>query len=91
MARKKSKNGQRRPKVLKARPKAIALAALHITESLLLELEAAEILSQKEIRGLLKDALTTLQKASRQEGTRNCAVASEIVYTIREQYTRSRI
>ncbi|HXV31653.1 MAG TPA: hypothetical protein VD840_15110 [Sinorhizobium sp.] len=91
MARKKSSNGQRRPKVLKARPKAVALAALHITESLLLELEAAELLSPKEIRGLLKDAMTTLQKASAQEGVRSCAVASEIVGAIREQYTRSKV
>lgn len=92
MARKKSTNGhtaQRQPKVLKAKPKAIALAALHITESLLLELEAAELLSPREIRGLLKDAMTTLQKAGRQEGLRSCTVASEIVSSIRERYTRS--
>ncbi|OHV81913.1 hypothetical protein [Ensifer sp. LCM 4579] len=93
MARKKSTNGysaRRRPKVLKAKPKAIALAALHITESLLLELEASELLSSKEIRGLLKDAMTTLQKAGRQEGMRNCTVAGDIVGSIREQYARSR-
>ncbi|ODR89662.1 hypothetical protein A8M32_20360 [Sinorhizobium alkalisoli] len=93
MARKKSTNGhsaRRRPKVLKAKPKAIALAALHIMESLLLELEASELLSSKEIRGLLKDAMTTLQKAGRQEGMRNCTVASDIVGSIREQYARSR-
>ncbi|MBP2234663.1 hypothetical protein J2Z31_001153 [Sinorhizobium kostiense] len=93
MARKKSTNGQtaqRRPKVLKAKPKAIALAALHITESLLLELEAAELLSAKEIRGLLKDAVTTLQKAGRQQGLRSCTSAAEIVNAIREHYARSR-
>lgn len=93
MARKITSNGcaaRHRPKVLKAKPKAIALAALHITESLLLELEASELLSSKEIRGLLKDAMATLQKAGRQEGIRNCAVASDIVGSIREQYARLR-
>ncbi|ASY66015.1 hypothetical protein SJ05684_b50330 (plasmid) [Sinorhizobium sojae CCBAU 05684] len=91
--KKKSRNGcaaRRRPNVLKAKRKAIALAALHITESLLLELEASELLSPKEIRGLLKDAMTTLRKAGRQEGMRNCTVASDIVGSILEQYARSR-
>lgn len=75
-------------KLLATRPRAVALAALHVSESVLLELEASELLSAAEIRGLLKDASTTLRNAAEQVDNRSCLIASEIVDSMRENFKR---
>jgi hypothetical protein len=54
-------------------PRAVALAALHVSESVLLELEGSHLLSAAEISGLLKE--TTLRNAD-QVDNRSCALAS---------------
>lgn len=77
------------PVLLGSRPKAIALAALHVSESLLLELEASEVLTAREVKGVLKDAATTLRNAADQD-SRSCFVASEIVESMREKFKKSR-
>ncbi|TIN30643.1 MAG: hypothetical protein E5Y31_06445 [Mesorhizobium sp.] len=77
-------------KLLAARPRAVALAALHVSESVLLELEASELLSAAEIRGLLKDASTTLRNAAEQVDNRSCLIASEIVDSMRENFKRNK-
>lgn len=77
-------------KLLAARPKAVALAALHVSESVLLELEASHLLSAAEIRGLLKDASKTLRNAADHVDNRSCAVASEIVESMRENFKRNK-
>ncbi|MGX5851092.1 hypothetical protein ACWGTO_28920 [Mesorhizobium sp. PL10] len=92
MAKKKSRA---RPsgdlvKLLATRPRAVALAALHVSESVLLELEASHLLSAAEIRGLLKDASTTLRNAADQVDNRSCAAASEIVESMRENFKRNK-
>ncbi|OBQ71277.1 hypothetical protein EB233_27765 [Mesorhizobium erdmanii] len=92
MAKKKSRT---RPssdllKLLATRPRAVALAALHVSESVLLELEASELLSARQIRGLLKDASTTLRNAAGQVDNRSCFIASEIVDSMRENFTRNK-
>ncbi|AZN96424.1 hypothetical protein EJ066_03490 [Mesorhizobium sp. M9A.F.Ca.ET.002.03.1.2] len=92
MAKKKSRT---RPssdllKLLATRPRAVALAALHVSESVLLELEASELLSSAEIRGLLKDASMTLRNAADQTDNRSCLIASEIVDSMRENFRRNK-
>ncbi|WP_143748636.1 hypothetical protein [Mesorhizobium sophorae] len=77
-------------KLLATRPRAVALAALHVSESVLLELEASELLSAAEIRGLLKDASTTLRNAADQVDNRSCLIASEIVDSMRESFKRNK-
>ncbi|MFB9983913.1 hypothetical protein [Mesorhizobium kowhaii] len=77
-------------KLLATRPRAVALAALHVSESVLLELEASELLSAAEIRGLLKDASTTLRNAAEQVDNRSCLIASEIVESMRENFKRNK-
>ena len=77
-------------KLLATRPRAVALAALSVSESVLLELEASQLLSAAEIRGLLKDASTTLRNAADQVDNRSCAVASEIVESMRENFKRNK-
>jgi hypothetical protein len=76
--------------LLGSRPRAIALAALHVSESLLLELEAYEVLSASEIRGLLKDAAITLRNAADQADNRSCLIAGETVESMRENFKRSK-
>lgn len=76
--------------LLATRPRAVALAALHVSESVLLELEASHLLSAAEIRGLLKDASTTLRNAADQADNRSCIVASEIVESMRENFKRNK-
>ncbi|MBZ9677700.1 hypothetical protein [Mesorhizobium sp. ES1-1] len=71
------------------RPEAIALAALHVSEALLLELEASEILTAREIRGVLKDAATTLRNAGVEN--RSCIVASEMIEALRESFKKSKV
>jgi len=80
MAKKKSRDRRSGDllKLLATRPRAVALAALHVSESVLLELEASEVLSPAEIRGLLRDASLTLRNAADQADNRSCLVASEI-------------
>lgn len=92
MAKKKSRNGRSGDilVILASRPRAIALAALHISESLLLELEASEILTAREIRGVLKDAAATLRNATDQVDNRSSLVASDIVESMRENFKRGR-
>lgn len=92
MAKKKSRD---RPSgdllvLLASRPRGVALAALHVIESLLLELEASEILTAREIRGVLKDAATTLRNAAGEVDNRSCLVASEIVESMRENFKKSK-
>ena len=92
MAKKKSRT---RPsgdllKLLATRPRAVALAALHVSESVLLELEASQLLSAAEIRGLLRDASTTLRNAADQVDNRSCLIASEIVESMRENFKRNK-
>ena len=77
-------------KLLATRPRAVALAALHVSESVLLELEASELLSAAEIRGLLRDASTTLRNAADQVDNRSCLIASEIVESMRENFKRNK-
>jgi len=77
-------------KLLATRPRAIALAALHVSESVLLELEASELLSAAEIRGLLKDASTTLRNAAGEVDNRSCLAASKIVDSMRENFKRNK-
>lgn len=79
-------------RLLKAKPKAVALAALYVCESILLELEAAEILTANDVRGLLKDASRSLRQAGAVEkkSKENWTKASEIVDTIREDFDRVR-
>jgi len=77
-------------KLLATRPRAVALAALHVSESVLLELESSEILSASEIRGLLKDASTTLRNAANKADSRSCLVASEIIDSMRENFRRNK-
>jgi hypothetical protein len=89
------KKGRARPsgdlvKLLATRPRAVALAALHVSESVLLELEASELLSAAQIRGLLKDASTTLRNAAVQVDNRSCLIASEIVDSMRENFKRNK-
>ncbi|MER8632984.1 hypothetical protein NKI77_23350 [Mesorhizobium opportunistum] len=86
----RSRPGGDLPVVQGNRPKAIALAALHLSEALLLELEASEILTAREIRGVLKDAATTLRNAATQVDNRSCMVASEMVEAIRESFKKSK-
>jgi len=90
MAKKKSRNRRSGDllKLLATRPRAVALAALHVNESVLLELEASEVLSAAEIRGLLRDASLTLRNAADQADNRSCLVASEIVESMRENFKR---
>lgn len=74
-------------KILRARSKAVALAALYICESLLLELESQEILQRKDIEGLLKDAAKTLRAAAGERQDRpDHATAAEIIDLIRAQH-----
>jgi hypothetical protein len=77
---------RRQQMLLRANPRAIALAALYICESILVELHSSEVLSSKEIRGLLKDAATTLRGAQTQGKKKTCLAASEIVTSISRQY-----
>ncbi|MBZ9892205.1 hypothetical protein LB559_30180 [Mesorhizobium sp. BR1-1-3] len=77
-------------KLLATRPRAVALAALHVSESMLLEFEASELLSAAEIRGLLKDASMTLRNAAEQVDNRSCLIASEIVDSMRENFKRNK-
>ncbi|MER9592618.1 hypothetical protein NKI94_28130 [Mesorhizobium australicum] len=91
MAKKKSRT---RPtsdllKLLATRPRAVALAALHVSESVLLELEASELLSARQIRGLLKDASKTLRNAG-QVDNRSSFIAAEIVDSMQETFTRNK-
>ena len=58
-------------KVAKAKPRAIALAALYICESILLELESEEILTTKDVRGLLRDAAKTLRQVGNMKKNNN--------------------
>ncbi|MBZ9670658.1 hypothetical protein FJ970_10245 [Mesorhizobium sp. B2-1-8] len=92
MAKKKSRT---RPtsdllKLLATRPRAVALAALHVSESVLLELEASELLSARQIRGLLKDASRTLRNAAGQVDNRSSFIAAEIVESMQENFTRNK-
>ncbi|MDG4880904.1 hypothetical protein [Mesorhizobium sp. WSM4884] len=77
-------------KLMATRPRAVALAALHVSESVLLELEASELLSAAEIRGLLRDASTTLRNAADEVDNRSCLVASKIVESMRENFKRNK-
>ena len=77
-------------KLLATRPRAVALAALHVSELVLLELEASELLSPTEIRGLLKDASSTLRNAADHADNRSCLVAAEIVESMRENFKRNK-
>jgi hypothetical protein len=88
MEKNKSAKGaaRRQQQILNAKPRAIALAALYISESVLLELQASEILSSKDIRGLLRDAATTLRGAGAQGKKKTCRAASEIVDSISRLY-----
>ncbi|QKC98594.1 hypothetical protein EB231_31090 [Mesorhizobium sp. NZP2298] len=92
MAKKKSRDRRSGDllKLLATRPRAVALAALHVSESVLLELEASEVLSPSEIRGLLRDASLTLRNAADHADNRSCLVASEIVESMRESFKRSK-
>lgn len=71
-------------------PRAIALAALYICESLLLELEEKKIVTGKDVEGLLKDAAKTLRGASDAGSDRDSLAASQIVEAISEQLERAR-
>lgn len=73
-------------KILRARSKAVALAALYICESLLLKLESQEILQRKDIEGLLKDAAKTLRAAAGENDQSDHATAAEIIDMIRAQH-----
>ncbi len=75
-------------KLVHATPKAIALAAIYICESLLLELEARQILQAAEVQGLLKDAVKTLRAAEGMTGAEDYFAASDLVDFIREQHDR---
>ncbi|MCT8999395.1 hypothetical protein [Chelativorans intermedius] len=88
MAKKKSVEGISRaePLILNAKPKAIALAALYISESLLLELHASQVLSTKDVEGLLTDALTALHNEEERFGKESCTMARKILHALFKQY-----
>lgn len=75
-------------KIMHAKPGAIALAALYILESLLLELEARAFLSEDDVQGLLSDAAKTLRAASGDFEKTYALPASEIVDAILAQHER---
>lgn len=75
-------------KILHAKPGAVALAALYILESLLLELKARALLSENDVQGLLSDAAKTLRAAGCGPGELHALLASEIVDMIRLQHER---
>lgn len=77
-------------RIMRARPKAIALAALYICESLLLELEEKKIVPSNDIEGLLKDAARTLRGANEDGNNRDGLAASEMIEAISEQLRRTR-
>ena len=66
--------------------RALALASLHICESLLLELLSKKVLDSKDIQGLLKDAAKAL--AASEGADADFMVASELVEAMRERYER---
>lgn len=89
MAKKKAaKRGTSRLETtdLNATPKAIALAALYIAESVLLELHSSQILSARDIQGLLNDALTALRYKEEKFGSKSYSMAREIVNCLFRQY-----
>jgi hypothetical protein len=92
MAKKKSRKGRSGDilVILASRPRAAALAALHISESLLLELEASEILTAREIRGVLKDAAATLRNATDQVDNGSSLAACDIVESMLENFKKGR-
>ena len=71
--------------------RAIALAALHVNEFILLQLQAVDLLSTREIYGLLKDAELTLRNAGEHVSDQNCLAASSIVETMLNGYLKSRV
>lgn len=75
-------------KLLHAQSRAIALAALYVLESLLLELEARGILQEHNVQGLLNDAAKTLKAAGMEIDAGDRSVAGEIIETIRMQHER---
>lgn len=77
-------------RIMRAGPETIALAALYICESLLLELEEKKILPGKDIDGLLQDAAWTLRGADGDEDNRDGLAASEVIEAIGEQLQRAR-
>lgn len=74
-------------KIMGAESRAVALAALYICESILLELEARDILEGRDVQGLLQDAMKTLAAAAETNGP-DCLVASEIIRSLREGHKR---
>lgn len=71
-----------------ASSKAVALAALYISQSMLLELEASGKMTDKDVQGLLKDALRTLSQSSGFSRISDTEVASRIVEAIRGNHER---
>lgn len=66
-------------KLLHATPGAVALAALYILESLLLEFKERALLSENDVQGLLSDAAKTLRAASGVPDTLYAAAASDLI------------
>ena len=71
-----------------AEPRSIALAALYICESLLLELEESGKLTGAEIQNLLKDAVEALRETGKEGGGNDWTVAGEIVEAMRDNRER---
>ncbi len=86
--RKLARGNIRRAKKVRAR--AIALAALHINESILLQLQAADLLSSREIANLLNDAKLTLRNAGEHVRDKSCVAASNIIELMLESYVSAR-
>lgn len=88
LRRKEARGSLRRAKKVRAR--AIALAALHINESMLLQLQAADLLSSREIANLLNDAKLTLRNAGEHVRDKSCLAASNIIELMLESYVQAR-
>lgn len=71
-----------------AEPRAVALAALYICESLLLELEESGSISHRQLQNLLHDAVESLRENSTLGNGAEWIVASEIVEAIRVNHER---
>lgn len=74
--------------IRKAEPRSVALAALYICESLLLELEESGRISHSQLQNLLKDAVESLRENTTLGDGNEWIVASEIVETIRVNHER---
>lgn len=75
----------------RSRTKSLALAALYIVQSMLLEFEEPGEITHEKIQGLLKDAAKTLRGEYGNDHEEDWLAASEIVEALRLHHERLKL